>query len=326
MTHAIRIHAPGGPEVMRWDQVDVGAPGPGEIRLRQTAIGLNFIDVYHRSGLYPLPALPAVLGLEAAGVVEAVGPGVADLRAGDRVAYASLPVGAYAEARLMPADRVIRLPNDVTDQQAAAMMLKGLTAHYLLRRTFHVTPGNAILIHAAAGGVGLIVCRWAKHLGATVIGAVGSDAKAELARAHGCDHPIVYTREDLPKRVRELTGGEGVAVVYDSVGKDTFVASLDCLRPLGMMVSFGNASGPVPAFEPAMLASRGSLFFTRPSLMTYTAKAEDYRAAAEELFSVVTTGIVPIEINQTYPLRDAAEAHRDLEARKTTGSTVLLPA
>ena len=326
MTHAIRIHAPGGPEVMRWDQVDVGAPGPGEIRLRQTAIGLNFIDVYHRSGLYPLPALPAVLGLEAAGVVEAVGPGVADLRAGDRVAYASLPVGAYEEARLMPADRVIRLPDDVTDQQAAAMMLKGLTAHYLLRRTFHVTPGNAILIHAAAGGVGLIVCRWAKHLGATVIGAVGSDAKAELARAHGCDHPIVYTREDLPKRVRELTGGEGVAVVYDSVGKDTFVASLDCLRPLGMMVSFGNASGPVPAFEPAMLASRGSLFFTRPSLMTYTAKAEDYRAAAEELFSVVTTGIVPIEINQTYPLRDAAEAHRDLEARKTTGSTVLLPA
>ena len=326
MTHAIRIHAPGGPEVMRWDQVDVGAPGPGEIRLRQTAIGLNFIDVYRRSGLYPLPALPAVLGLEAAGVVEAVGPGVADLRAGDRVAYASLPVGAYAEARLMPADRVIRLPDDVTDQQAAAMMLKGLTAHYLLRRTFHVTPGNAILIHAAAGGVGLIVCRWAKHLGATVIGAVGSDAKAELARAHGCDHPIVYTREDLPKRVRELTGGEGVAVVYDSVGKDTFVASLDCLRPLGMMVSFGNASGPVPAFEPAMLASRGSLFFTRPSLMTYTAKAEDYRAAAEELFSVVTTGIVPIEINQTYPLRDAAEAHRDLEARKTTGSTVLLPA
>jgi NADPH:quinone reductase len=326
MTHAIRIHAPGGPEVMRWDQVDVGAPGPGEIRLRQTAVGLNFIDVYQRSGLYPLPALPAVLGMEAAGVVEAVGPGVADLRAGDRVAYASLPVGAYAEARLMPADRVIRLPDDVTDQQAAAMMLKGLTAHYLLRRTFHVTPGDAILIHAAAGGVGLIVCRWAKHLGATVIGTVGSDAKAELARAHGCDHPIVYTREDLPKRVRELTGGEGVAVVYDSVGKDTFVASLDCLRPLGMMVSFGNASGPVPAFEPAMLASRGSLFFTRPSLMTYTAKAEDYRAAAEELFSVVTTGIVPIEINQTYPLRDAAEAHRDLEARKTTGSTVLLPA
>jgi NADPH:quinone reductase len=326
MTHAIRIHAPGGPEVMRWDQVDVGAPGPGEIRLRQTAVGLNFIDVYQRSGLYPLPALPAVLGMEAAGVVEAVGPGVADLRAGDRVAYASLPVGAYAEARLMPADRVIRLPDDVTDQQAAAMMLKGLTAHYLLRRTFHVTPGDAILIHAAAGGVGLIVCRWAKHLGATVIGTVGSDAKAELARAHGCDHPIVYTREDLPKRVRELTGGEGVAVVYDSVGKDTFVASLDCLRPLGMMVSFGNASGPVPAFEPAMLASRGSLFFTRPSLMTYTAKAADYRAAAEELFSVVTTGIVPIEINQTYPLRDAAEAHRDLEARKTTGSTVLLPA
>jgi NADPH:quinone reductase len=326
MTHAIRIHAPGGPEVMRWDQVDVGAPGPGEIRLRQTAVGLNFIDVYQRSGLYPLPALPAVLGMEAAGVVEAVGPGVADLRAGDRVAYASLPVGAYAEARLMPADRVIRLPDDVTDQQAAAMMLKGLTAHYLLRRTFHVTPGDAILIHAAAGGVGLIVCRWAKHLGATVIGTVGSDAKAELARAHGCDHPIVYTREDLPKRVRELTGGEGVAVVYDSVGKDTFVASLDCLRPLGMMVSFGNASGPVPAFEPAMLASRGSLYFTRPSLMTYTAKAADYRAAAEELFSVVTTGIVPIEINQTYPLRDAAEAHRDLEARKTTGSTVLLPA
>ena len=326
MTHAIRIHTPGGPDVMRWEEVNVGAPGRGEVRLRQTAVGLNFIDVYQRSGLYPLPALPAVLGMEAAGVVEAVGPGVVDLQAGDRVAYASLPVGAYAEARLMPADRVIRLPDDISDQQASAMMLKGLTAHYLLRRTFHVTPGDAILIHAAAGGVGLMVCRWAKHLGATVIGTVGSDAKAELARAHGCDHPIVYTWEDLPKRVRELTGGEGVAVVYDSVGKDTFVASLDCLRPLGMMVSFGNESGAVPAFEPAMLASRGSLFFTRPSLMTYTAKVEDYRAAAEELFSVVTAGIVPIEINQTYPLRDAAEAHRDLEARKTTGSTVLLPA
>ncbi len=325
MSHAIRIHAPGGPEAMRWEAVEVGSPGPGEVRLRQTAVGLNFIDIYQRSGLYPLPALPAVLGMEAAAVVDAVGSGVDELQVGDRVAYASLPVGAYAEARLMPADRIIRLPDDVTDHQAAAMMLKGLTAHYLLRRTYRVGPGDTILIHAAAGGVGLIVCRWAKHLGAIVIGTVGNAAKAELARAHGCDHPIIYTHEDLAKRVRELTDGAGVDVVYDSVGKDTFVASLDCLRPLGMMVSFGNASGPVPAFEPAMLATRGSLFFTRPSLMTYTAKTADYRAAAEEMFALVSTGIVPIEIDQTYPLSEAAAAHRDLKARKTTGSTVLLP-
>ncbi len=323
MTHAIRIHAYGGPEVLVWEPVMVGEPGPGEVRLRQTAVGLNYIDVYHRSGLYPLAGLPAVLGMEAAGVVDAVGEGVAALKPGDRVAYASLPVGAYAATRLMPADRVVKLPEAIDDRTGAAIMLKGLTAQYLLRQTYPVQPGDPILVHAAAGGVGLILCQWAKHLGAVVIGTVGSDEKAALARAHGCDHAIVYTREPVAPRVRALTGGEGVAVAYDSVGQATFEASLDSLRPLGMMVSYGNASGPVPAFEPAMLASRGSLFFTRPSLMTYTAKAEAYRAMAAELFAVVTSGTVRIEIGQDYPLQEMATAHRDLEARKTTGSTVL---
>ena len=325
MPHALVLSETGGPENLRWQQVSVGEPGPGQVRLRHTAIGLNFIDVYHRTGLYPLPALPAVIGLEAAGVVEAVGPDVSDLSAGSRVAYASPPAGAYAEARLMPADRVIALPDAIDDAHAAAMMLKGMTAEYLLRRTYAVKAGDTILVHAASGGVGLIVCQWAKHLGATVIGTVGSPEKAELARAHGCDHPILYRQENFVKRVRALTGGQGVAVVYDSVGKDTFMGSLDCLQPMGMIVSFGNASGAVPAFEPGLLSAKGSLFLTRPTLMTYTAKRADLVASAQALFEVVMAGAVRIEINQRYPLREGAQAHRDLEARKTTGSTLLMP-
>lgn len=325
MTHAIRIHEYGGPEVLRWEEVAVGDPGPGELRIRHGAIGLNYIDVYHRTGLYPLPALPWTLGMEGAGRVEAVGPGVSEFKVGDRVAYASPPVGAYAEVRLMPADRVVALPDAIDERAAAAMLLQGMTAQYLLRRSYRVQAGDTILLHAAAGGVGLIASQWARHLGATVIGTVGSEAKAALARAHGCDHVIDYRRENIVERVREITGGAGVAVVYDSVGKDTFMDSLDCLRPLGMMVSFGNASGPVPAFEPGLLAAKGSLFFTRPSLMHYTARRADLLASAAELFAVVTSGAVQIEVNQTYPLAETAQAHRDLEARQTTGSTVLLP-
>lgn len=325
MPHAIVLSETGGPENLRWQEVTVGEPGPGQVRLRHTAIGLNFIDVYHRTGLYPLPSLPAVIGLEAAGVVEAVGPGVSDLTVGSRVAYASPPAGAYAEVRLMPADRLVALPDGIDEAHAAAMMLKGMTAEYLLCRTYKVKAGDTILVHAASGGVGLIVCQWAKHLGVQVIGTVGSDAKAELARAHGCDHPIVYTREIFVDRVKALTDGAGVAVVYDSVGKDTFMGSLDCLAPMGMMVSFGNASGAVPAFEPGILSAKGSLFLTRPTLMTYTAKRADLVASARALFEVVLKGAVTIEINQRYPLRDAAQAHRDLEARKTTGSTLLMP-
>ena len=325
MTHAIRIHEYGGPEVLRWEEVAVGDPGPGELRIRHGAIGLNYIDVYHRTGLYPLPALPWTLGMEGAGRVEAVGTGVSEFKVGDRVAYASPPVGAYAEVRLMPADRVVALPDAIDERAAAAMLLQGMTAQYLLRRSYRVQAGDTILLHAAAGGVGLIASQWARHLGATVIGTVGSEAKAALARAHGCDHVIDYRRENIVERVREITGGAGVAVVYDSVGKDTFMDSLDCLRPLGMMVSFGNASGPVPAFEPGLLAAKGSLFFTRPSLMHYTARRADLLASAAELFAVVTGGAVKIEVNQTYPLAETAQAHRDLEARQTTGSTVLLP-
>jgi len=324
MAHAIRIHEPGGPEKLRWEQVEVGAPGPGQVRLRQSAVGLNFIDVYHRTGLYPLQ-MPSGLGLEAAATVEALGEGVTGLRPGDRVAYASPPVGAYAEARLMPADRVVKLPDGITDRQAAAMMLQGMTVQYLIRRTHRVQKGETVLFHAAAGGVGLIACQWLSHLGATVIGTVGSEEKAELARAHGCAHAINYRTEDFAARVKEITGGQGVAVVYDSVGKDTFEGSLACLRPLGLMVGFGNASGPVPPFELGRLAQMGSLFITRPTLMTYTAKREDLAASANELFEVVLSGAVKIEVNQTYPLAEAAQAHRDLEARKTTGSTVLLP-
>lgn len=325
MSKAIRIHEYGGPEVLCWEEVEVGDPGPGQLRVRHGAVGLNYIDVYHRTGLYPLPSLPWIPGMEGAGRVEAVGEGVTEFKVGDRVAYASPPVGAYAEVRLIPADRVVVVPDAIDDRTAAAMMLQGMTAQYLLRRTYRVQPGDFVLLHAAAGGVGLIACQWARHLGATVIGTAGSDEKAELAQAHGCHHVIVYTRENFVERVREITGGQGVTVVYDSIGKDTFTGSLDCLRPMGMMVSFGNASGPVPSFEPGILAAKGSLFLTRPTLMTYTAKRSDLLASAAELFEVVGSGVVNIEVRQTYPLAETAQAHRDLEARRTTGSTVLLP-
>jgi NADPH:quinone reductase len=321
MPHAIRFHAPGGPEVLRWEEVQIGKPGPGEVRLRHTAIGLNYVDTYVRSGLYPAP-LPSGLGAEAAGVVEEVGPGVAEFKPGDRVAYGSSRLGAYAEARLIPADRLVALPQGIGDRQAAAMMLKGLTTQYLIRQIYKVKKGDTILFHAAAGGVGLIACQWAKSLGATVIGTVGSDDKAKLAKAHGCDYPIVYTREDFVERVKELTKGEKVPVVYDAVGKDTFMKSLDCIRPLGMMVSFGQASGPVGPVELGIFATKGSLFFTRPTLNTYAAKRADMLAMAKDLFGAVLSGAVKIEVNQTYPLKEAAQAHRDLQSRKTTGSTV----
>jgi NADPH2:quinone reductase len=324
MPHAIRFHETGGPEVLRWEEVAVGDPAAGEARVRHQAVGLNFIDIYHRSGLYPLP-LPSGLGLEASGVVEAVGSGVADLQVGDRVAYAGGPPGAYAELRNIPADRLVKLPEAIDFRTGAAMMLQGMTAQYLLRRTYRVQAGDTILIHAAAGGVGLIVCQWAKALGCTVIGTVGSDEKAAMARAHGCDHPIVYTRENFTERVREITRGEGVPVVYDSIGKDTFTASLDCLRPLGMMVTFGNSSGPVPPVDTLELSRRGSLFLTRPSLFAYAAKRSDLLQMAGELFEVVQSGQVKIEVGQTYRLQEAAQAHRDLAARKTTGSSILLP-
>lgn len=324
MSHAIRFHSIGGPEVLRWETVDVASPAAGEARIRHHAVGLNYIDTYHRSGLYPVP-LPSGIGLEGAGVVEAVGEGVTELAPGDRVAYAGGPLGAYSEMRNLPADRLVRLPDALSFEQGAAMMLQGLTAQYLLRRTYRVQPGDTILIHAAAGGVGLIVCQWARALGATVIGTVGSDEKAVLARAHGCDHPIIYTRENFAERVREITAGKGVAVVYDSIGKDTFMDSLSCLRPLGMMVLFGAASGPVPPFDIGILAQKGSLFLTRPTLFTYTARRDDLVAMAEELFEVVRAGQVKIEVNQRFALRDAETAHRELEARKTTGSTILMP-
>ena len=321
MPHAIRFHQTGGPEVLRWEEVSLPDPADHEVRVRHYAVGLNFIDIYHRSGLYPVP-LPSGLGLEGAGVVEAVGSAVTDIRPGDRVAYAGGSLGAYAEVRNIPADRLVKLPDAIDFKTGAAMMLQGLTAQYLLRRTYLVQPGDTILIHAAAGGVGLIVCQWAKALGATVIGTVGNDEKAALARAHGCDHAIVYSGENFTERVKEITGGAGVPVVYDSIGKDTFFGSLDCLRPLGLMVAFGNASGPVPPVDPLELSKRGSLFLTRPTLSTYTTKRSDLLQMAKELFEVVTTGQVRIEIKQTYALQDASQAHADLAARKTTGSTV----
>jgi len=324
MTHAIRIHQTGGPEVLRWEEVVIAAPAAGEATVRHHAVGLNFIDTYHRTGLYPLP-LPSGIGLEGAGVVDAVGEGVSEVKVGDRVAYAGGPLGAYAEVRNIPAHRLLKLPESIGFNTAAAMMLQGLTAAYLLRKTYHVQPGDVVLIHAAAGGVGLIACQWAKALGATVIGTVGSDAKGELAKAHGCDHVINYSSENFTQRVREITGGEGVPVVYDGVGKDTFMGSLDCLRPLGMMVTYGNASGPVPPLDLILLSQKGSLFVTRPTIMSYTAKRADLEALGAELFEMVAAGKVRIEINQTYPLAEAAQAHRDLEARKTTGSTILLP-
>jgi NADPH2:quinone reductase len=324
MPKAVRFHKTGGPEVLVWEDVEVGDPGPGQIRVKNHAVGLNFVDVYQRSGLYPMQ-LPSGAGSEAAGVVEAVGAGVTDLKAGDRVAYASAPLGAYSEVRLYPADRAVKLPDGISFDTAAAMMLKGMTAQYLIKRTFKVQPGMTVLWHAAAGGVGLIASQWLKALGATVIGTVGSDAKAALAKAHGCEHTIVYTRENFVERVKEITGGKGVPVVYDSVGKLTFMGSLDCLQPMGMMVSFGNASGAVDPFPPGILQQKGSLYLTRPTLVHYTAKREDLVACANDLFDVVKSGKVKIEIAQRYALKDAAQAHRDLEGRKTTGSTVLLP-
>lgn len=327
MSHAIRIYETGAPEVMRWEEVSVGEPAPNEARVRHAAVGLNFIDIYFRSGRYPLQ-LPSGLGLEGAGVVEAVGSAVTEVRVGDRVAYAGGPPGAYAEVRNLPADRLVKLPDAIDFKTAAAMMLQGMTAQYLLRRTYRVQAGDTILIQAAAGGVGLIVCQWAKALGATVIGTVSSDAKAALARAHGCDHPIIYTRENFVERVKEITGGMGevgVPVVYDSVGGDTFMKSLDCLRPLGMMVTFGQSAGPVAPVDTQELSKRGSLFLTRPSLFTYIAKRADLVQSAQELFDMVVSGRVKIEVNQTYALKDVAQAHADLAARKTTGSTILIP-
>jgi len=325
MSKAIRVHATGGPEVLRWEEVEVGAPGEGEALVRHAAVGLNYIDVYFRTGLYPAPGLPFTPGMEGAGTVEAVGPGVSEVAPGDRVAYAAAPVGAYAEVRLMPARKLVRLPDSIDFEQGAAMMLQGMTVEYLLRRTYPLRGGETILFHAAAGGVGLIACQWASHLGATVIGTVGSDEKAELARAHGCAHPIVYSREDFVERVREITGGEGVPVVYDSVGRDTFARSLECLRPRGMLVSFGQSSGPVEPLDIGVLSAKGSLYLTRPTLMTYTAAREDLLASAQALFEVVESGAVRIEIGQRFPLAEAAAAHRALEARRTTGSTVLVP-
>lgn len=325
MTKAIRIHAPGGPEALVYEDVEVPAPGPGEVLIEQSACGLNYIDVYHRNGLYPLPKLPAVIGMEGAGTVAAVGEGVDAFVPGDRVAYADAPPGAYAAARIMPWHRLVKLPDAISDQQAAAMMLQGMTVEYLIRRTYAVQPGDTVLLHAAAGGVGLIACQWLKHLGATVIGTVGSAEKAALAKENGCHHTINYREEDFTDRVRELTEGAGVPVVYDSIGKDTFEGSLDCLRPRGLMVTFGNASGPVEPFNPGILGQKGSLYLTRPSLMAYNAKREELEASAAALFDVVTSGKVKIAVNQTYPLSETAQAHSDLEARKTTGSTVLLP-
>jgi len=324
MTKAIRIHQFGGPEQLVYEDISVPAPGPGEVRLRQTAIGLNFIDIYHRTGLYPLD-LPSGIGMEAAAVVEEVGDDVTEVQPGDRVAYAGMPVGAYAQERVMPAHRLVVLPETISDQQAAAMMLQGMTVRYLLCKVYPVAAGDTLLVHAAAGGVGLILCQWARALGATVIGTVSSQTKAELAQAHGCTHPVIYTHEDFVQRVRELTDGEGVPVVYDSIGKDTFEASLDCLRPTGLMVSYGNASGAVPPFDAGVLAQKGSLFLTRPTLMTYTAKRQDLLDSARDLFAMVSSGNVRIEIRQHYELSAAATAHHDLAARKTSGSTLLLP-
>jgi NADPH2:quinone reductase len=324
MTHAVRIHQTGGPEALVYEEVALGDPGAGEVRLRQTAIGLNFIDTYHRSGLYPVAELPAVLGREAAGVIEAVGPGVTEFEPGDRVAY-PLSAGAYATERLIKAEEIVRLPDSIEARRAAAMMLKGLTARYLLRRTYRVKPGDTILVHAAAGGVGSILCQWATWLGATVIGTVGTKEKAELAREHGCEHPIVYREGRFADEVKAITKGKGVPVVYDSVGRETFDESLDCLAPLGLMVSYGNASGPVEPLAIGKLAAKGSLFLTRPTLATYIARREDLVRAADDLFDVVAEGAVRVEVRQTYPLAETERAHRDLEARRTTGSTVLIP-
>ena len=323
MTHAVRIHTNGGPEVLQWEEVEVAEPKTGEAIVRQVAAGLNFIDVYFRTGLYKVPAFPSAIGNEGAGVVEAVGDGVTEVAVGDRVAYC-MSLGSYTQRRLIPAKQLVKVPRGITEEQAAAAMLKGCTVQYLIRQTYSVQAGETVLFHAAAGGCGLIACQWLKHLGVRVIGTVGTAEKADLARAHGCDHPIVYTAENFVDRVKDLTDGRGVPVVYDSVGKDTFNDSLECLQPRGLMVSFGNASGAVEPFAPALLAAKGSLFLTRPTLATYTATRADLEKTSTDLFSVLSSGAVKVEVNQTYPLENAAQAHRDLEARKTTGSTILL--
>ena len=321
MTKAIVQTEVGGPETMKWQDVELGSPGRGEAKVRHTAVGLNFIDVYFRTGLYPAP-LPLTTGMEAAGVIEELGEGVTDFKVGDRVAYAGRPVGAYSEARIMPVDNLIVLPDSIDDKTGAAMMLQGMTTEYLLQRTFHVKQGDTILFHAAAGGVGLFACQWARHIGATVIGTVGSEEKAELAKAHGCTHTILYREEDFQKRVMEITDGKGVPVVYDAIGKDTFEKSLDCLSPRGLMVSFGNSSGPVTGVDLAILGAKGSLYVTRPSLMVYNATREALEQSAGDLMKLVGDGTIKVNIGQTYPLSEARKAHEDLEGRKTTGSTV----
>jgi NADPH2:quinone reductase len=325
MPHAIRIHEYGGPETLRWDAIEIGKPGAGQVRLKQTAVGLNYIDTYHRTGLYKLPELPASIGSEGAGIVEEVGSGVTDLKAGDRVCYAGAPVGSYAEARLYPADRLIKIPDGIDDKIAAAMMLQGMTAQYLLKRVYACKKGDIVVMHAAAGGVGSIFCQWATALGVTVIGTVGSQAKAELAKKNGCKHVLVLGEGDWVARVKEISGGKGVPVIYDSIGKDTFFQSLDCLQLRGLMVTFGNASGPVSGVDLGILATKGSLYLTRPTLVHYIATRQELLETAGDLFDAVKRGMVTIQVNQTFPLRDAAEAHRALEGRKTTGSTVLLP-
>jgi len=323
MTKAIQIHETGGPEVLCWEDIDVGEPAEGQVRLRQTACGLNYIDVYGRSGLYPVAGFPAILGVEAVGTVEAVGEGVSSLSVGDRVAYV-MQIGAYAEARLIDASQLVKIPQSISDQTAAAMMLKGLTAHYLLFRTYAVKSGDSILVYAAAGGVGLILCQWASLLGANVIGCVGSEQKAELAKANGCNHTILYREENIPARVRELTDGAGVAAAYDSIGKATFEASLDSLQPFGVLATFGNASGPLDPFNPKILAPKGSLYVTRPTLATHVSTRELLEEGSERLIRVVENNSISIHVNQTFALADCAEAHRNLEARNTTGSTVLV--
>ena len=321
MVKAIRIKKTGGPAVMKWQDIDLPAPERGEVQIKHTYVGLNYIDCYFRSGLYSLDGFPATIGMEGAGVVEAIGPGVRKFEEGNRVAYAPT-LGAYAQKRNIPADKIVKVPGQVSDKEAAAVMLKGTTTEYLIRRTYRVKRGDTVLFHAAAGGVGLIACQWLKHLGATVIGTVGSDAKARLAKRHGCDHPINYNKEDFKEAVMDITNGEGVPVVYDSVGKSTFSASLDCLRPRGIMVLFGQSSGPVSTFNLAELGAKGSLYVTRPSLMVYNASRREYEASAKALFDVVGSGAVKIKVNQTYRLKEAVRAHKDLEGRKTTGSTV----
>ncbi len=321
MTKAITFSEFGGPEVMKWSDVEVGKPGAGEVRIKHSAVGLNYIDVYFRTGLYPSP-LPGIPGMEAVGIIEEIGEGVKYVKVGDRVAYAGRPIGAYSEERVMPEDNLIQIPDSISDETAAAMMLQGMTVEYLLQRTFHVKQGDTILFHAAAGGVGLIACQWAKHIGATVIGTVGSEEKAALAKAHGCDHTINYRTEDFQKRVMEITDGQGVPVVYDSIGKDTFEGSLDCLQPRGLMVTYGNATGPVKDVDLGILAAKGSLYVTRPTLMTYNAKRPDLEKSAADMMALVADGTLKINIGQRYHLSEAAKAHEDLEGRKTTGSTV----